>query len=585
VPGVDLLLMWHMHQPDYRDLATGEFAMPWVYLHAIKDYADMAWHLEQHPGLRAVVNFVPVLLDQLEDYAEQLASGRLRDPLLRLLAHDEQAPLTAAEREHAFGQCFRANHHRLIAPFPPFQHLFQLFKAMDAQGPDTLGYLSDQYVRDLVTWYHLAWTGETVRRESELITALMAKGRAFTLEDRRRLLAAIGGIVAQIIPRFRALAQGGRVELTSTPHCHPLSPLLLDFRAARDTLPEAPLPASPGYPGGEARVTAQLDSALASHARRFGAPPAGMWPAEGALSARFAGLMAQRKLRWTASSEGVLANSLRRCAQAPGAAAAGAQALHQPFRAPAAAPGMLFFFRDDRLSDLIGFVYSKWHSQDAAANFVHELEGIAARAAPGERPLVSVILDGENAWEYYPYNGYFFLEHLYRNLCGHASIRCVTGSDVVAAVEARGAAPERPGLGGRVGELATLAAGSWVYGNLATWIGSRDKNLAWDLLCAAKARYDEVLAAGQLDEAQRAQALAQLADCEASDWFWWPGDENPGESVRAFESLFRFKLSNLYRFLQSPIPDTLRVAFSAGSGPGGNSAEAGGTMRRGSAAN
>jgi alpha-amylase/alpha-mannosidase (GH57 family) len=609
-PGVDLLLMWHMHQPDYRDLATGDFSMPWVYLHAVKDYADMAWHLERNPGLRAVVNFVPVLLDQIEDYCEQFAGGRLRDPLLRLLARDEHTPLSDAEREHAFGQCFRADHHRLIAPFPPYQHLYQLFQAMEAQGAHSIAYLSDSYIRDLVTWYHLSWTGETVRRESEVIARLMAQGTAFTLEDRLGLLRVYGEIVRQIIPRYRALAQRGQVELTSTPHCHPLSPLLLDFRCARDALPDAPLPQTDHYPGGGERVCAHLDSALASHARRFGAPPQGIWPAEGALSGSFAALLAQRGVRWTASGEGVLGNSLRLGGAAPPASPVPAQDaaakaadgaapalaeyhVHQPYRAPGVAPGLLFFFRDDRLSDLIGFVYSKWHGRDAAENFIHELEAIGAKFAGRPRPLVSVILDGENAWEYYPYNAFFFFSDLYRNLSQHESIRTVTGSDIVAELAApnaqqRGivrethqidaAAATRP-----VGELTALAAGSWVYGNLATWIGSRDKNHAWDLLCAAKQRYDEVLAAGLLDAEQRALALAQLADCEASDWFWWPGDDNPSESVLAFEALFRAKLSNLYRLLQSPPPAALGAVFSAGSGSGPSRAEAGGTMRRGTA--
>ena len=134
-----------------------------------------------------------------------------------------------------------------------------------------------------------------------------------------------------------------------------------------------------------------------------------------------------------------------------------------------------------------------------------------------------------------------------------------------------------------MGEIPVIAAGSWVYGNLATWIGARDKNRAWDLLCAAKRSYDSVLAAGQLGEAPRARALAQLADCEASDWFWWPGEDNPGESVSAFEALFRSKLANLYRLLELPVPETLDEAFSTGAVEGGGNAEIGGTMRRGSA--
>lgn len=573
-PGVDLLLMWHMHQPDYRDRSTGDFTMPWVYLHALKDYSDMAWHLEQQPAMRAVVNFVPVLLDQIEDYCRQFELGVLRDPLLRLLARSEATPLSEAERKHAFDQCFRADHHRLIAPFAPYKRLDDLYAAVEAEGEDSLMYLSDRYVYDLVTWYHLSWTGETVRRESEVVARLMVQGCRFREEDRAALLRVVADEVRKVIPRYRALAERGQIELSTTPDCHPLSPLMLSFACAREVMPEAPLPQTDHYPGGRERVAAHLDNALASHARRFGAAPRGLWPAEGALSAPFAAMIAERAISWTASSEGVLGNSLRVGGSGPGT---GAPA-HRPYRASAVAPGVVFFFRDDRLSDLIGFSYSKWHGSDAAHNFVHELEGIAAHAAGGPRPLVSVMLDGENAWEYYPYNAFYFLCDLYRGLTRSPTIRTVTGASVVdELVSSKDAAPYA------VGELPVLAAGSWVYGNLATWIGSRDKNRAWDLLCAAKASYDKVIASGELDEVRRANALVQLADCESSDWFWWPGEDNPGESVSAFESLFRAKLSNLYRLLRLPVPVELETAFSRGNTGGTGTAEIGGTMRRGGA--
>ena len=577
-PGVDLLLLWHMHQPDYRDRSTGEFTMPWVYLHAIKDYTDMAWHLEQHPAMRAVVNFVPVLLDQIEDYCDQFRNGPLRDPLLRLLVRSEATPLSESERHAAFAQCFRANHVRLIAPFPPFKRLYDLYALVESHGKESRDYLCDRYVCDLVMWYHLAWMGETVRRESEVVAQLMAKGTGFTELDRLALAQVIAQEVQQIIPRYRALVQRGQIELSTTPHFHPLAPLLLDFRSARDALPDVQLPQAGRYPGGRERVCAHIDSALASHARRFGTAPQGMWPAEGALSSEFLALLAERKIRWSASSEGVLANSLRASGSANEQADPPVQARHRPYRLSTIASDMLLFFRDDRLSDLIGFSYSKWHGRDAANNFVHELESIAREAAGGPRPLVSVMLDGENAWEYYPYNGFFFLSDLYKGLTSHPGIRTVTGSDVVALHTAPALAHPAPDEVS-IGQLSKLTAGSWVYGNFATWIGIKDKNFAWDLLCQAKTNFDHVMASGQLDDSLRAQALAQLADCEASDWFWWPGEDNPSESVSAFETLFRNKLAHLYRLMQLPVPDTLEKSFSKG----GAMAELGGTMRRGSA--
>ena len=562
---LDLVLLWHMHQPDYRDYATGEFTLPWVYLHAIKDYTDMAWQLENHPGVRAVVNFVPVLLDQIEDYCAQFARGELRDPLLRLLAHSDAEPLTEAERTLALERCFAANHHKLIEPFPPYKRLHELYLSLKSPDREGFAYLSDQYLYDLLTWYHLSWTGESVRRGSEVVARLMSVGAGFSREDRLSLIDTIADLMREVIPRYRRLAESGRIELSTTPQHHSLAPLLLDFRCAIDAEPGLKLPEAAGYAGGRARVTAQLDAALQGHTLRFGVPARGVWPAEGGLSPAFLSLLEAQGVAWTASGEAVLANSLRRSGTLPPQRG---EYLYRPYRMPGA--GLVSFFRDDRLSDLIGFEYSKWHGRDAAANFIGELEAIANAAPPGQRPMVSVILDGENAWEYYPYNGYYFLSDLYESFEAHADIRTTTFS---AWLDENAPGPSAPPA---LRELATLVSGSWVYGNFSTWIGSPDKNHAWDLLCAAKASFDHVLGSGRLSAGQQADALRQLADCESSDWFWWPGEYNPDEAVAVFERLFRAKLANLYRILGLPAPPRLSVPFSRGVGH----PEAGGAMRR-----
>jgi len=407
--GVDLILLWHMHQPDYRDRARGEFVLPWVYLHAIKDYADMAGHLERHPGVRAVVNFVPVLLEQMDDYIEQLDTGQFRDPLLRALAMPDLQALDEAGRRLVLDGCFRSNHANMVASFPKYKRLFDLFRVVDGQDGAAQDYLSGGYLSDLVTWYHLAWSGETERRRQPLLAELMAKGEGFMHGDRLRLLALVGDLMKGVVPRYRALAQSGQIELSTTPYSHPLAPLLIGFASARESQPEVVLPLSPRYPGGRTRAAAQLERALASHTQRFGAPPAGVWPAEGALSEELLAVLAQHGVKWTASSESVLANSQRRSGdpQPPRASY-----LYRSYRV-ATAPEVTVFFRDERLSDLIGFEYSRWHGRDAAYHFVAQLEALAAQAPREETPLVCVMLDGENAWEYYPYNAYYFFEDLY----------------------------------------------------------------------------------------------------------------------------------------------------------------------------
>ncbi len=558
---IDLVVFWHMHQPDFRDHASGEFVQPWVYLHAIKDYSDMAAHLEAHPGMRVVLNFTPVLLDQLEDYTEQFASGRFRDPLLRLLAQPDLQQLDQASRDLILKSCFRANHQKLIDPYPAYKRLLEFFQLAQGHGDAGVTYLSAQYLGDLLAWYHLSWMGETVRRSDGAVPGLIAKAHDFTHQDRLQLIEVIGREVRDVIPRYRKLFEAGRIELTTTPEYHPIGPLLLSFEVARETVPDAPLPQSPQYPGGRVRALAQADAATRSHTRRFGQPPRGMWPAEGAVSHEFADLLAHSGCEWIASGEGVLVHSLLQ----GGSALSERQAyLYRPYRVGGGQAAVTCFFRDERLSDLIGFEYAKWNGKDAAAHFVATLEEIAAKAGD-DRPVVSVILDGENAWEYYPYNGYYFLDELYAALEDNAEIATTTFSQLLD--EKREAAV-----------LPVLVAGSWVYGNLSTWIGSHDKNLAWDLLCAAKHSFDSVMASGRLDAGEVEQATRQLADCEGSDWCWWFGDYNPAESVTAFDALYRRKLAHLYALLKLPVPAELDVPISHGK----EASEATNAMRRAS---
>ncbi len=564
---VDLVFLWHMHQPDYRDYASGDFVLPWTYLHAIKDYTDMAYHLERHPRVKAVVNFVPILLDQLEDYTEQFATGQLRDPLLRLLAHEDSCDLTPKDRQLALDACFRTYHSKMISPYPAYNRMLEIYSRLQGDGEIALSYLSGQYVADLLTWYHLAWCGESVRRERALVARLMSKAEGFSYEDRKQLLDLIGELIAGIIPRYRKLSDSGQVEISATPHYHPLAPLLIDFASAKEAMPDAPLPNSPHYPKGRQRVIAHIQLAKKSHRERFGSEPQGMWPAEGSISSETLEVLAAEGCRWTASGEGVLVNSLRKSKLG---VPDRAQYLYRPYRLASGAEGLSCFFRDDHLSDLIGFEYSRWHGKDAASHFIEQVEVIAKHAPDDETPVVSVILDGENAWEYYPYNGFYFLDELYAKLEAHTKIRTTTYRDYLKLSPIRSdcAHPKK---------LSSIAAGSWVYGNFSTWIGSKDKNRAWDLLCVAKQSFDMVMSSGRLSQAEQAAVEKQLCSCESSDWFWWFGDYNPSLSVASFDRLFRHNLTELYHLLKLPAPHNLSEPVSQGSTV---ETEVGGAMRR-----
>ena len=552
-----VVLCWHMHQPQYRDMVGGEYQLPWVYLHVVKDYVDMAAHLEANPRARAVVNFAPILLEQIDDYAKQLHGflheGRaIRDPILAALVQPA-LPVDIEARLPLIKACLRANETRVIARFPAYKHLAEMATWLIAH-PASAGYMSDQFLADLIVWHHLAWLGETVRRTDTRVQRLIHKAANFTLLDRRELLHTIHELVAGIIGRYRALATQGRIELSMTPYAHPILPLLIDLKVAREAMPDAPLPVLERYPDGLERARWHLREGIDVFQRFFGITPRGCWPSEGALSNATLELLADFGFAWTASGEGVLRHTL--AADTDVSAQSKDDWLYQPYQT---ARGVKCYFRDDGLSDVIGFTYATWHGDDAVNNLVHQLEQIAERTRDRPR-VVAIIMDGENAWEHYPENAYHFLSALYRRLGEHPRLALSTFSECQDV-------PAAP--------LPRLVAGSWVYGTLSTWIGDRDKNRGWDMLGDVARAYAARI--GSLSPAAQAQARQQLAICEGSDWFWWFGDYNPASTVSDFERLFRLHLTNLYQLLGTMPPEYLSSVFTRGAGAPMH----GGTMRPG----
>lgn len=418
-----VVLLWHMHQPQYRDALTGEYVLPWTYLHAIKDYVDMAAHLEAQPNARAVVNFTPVLIEQLQELAEKITEhvktgSHIPDAVLRLLGPDP-VPSAPAERLDLLKACLRAQRKHLIERFGPFLELATIAETLATI--DRIPYASDQLIHDLAVWYHLAWMGETVRRSDARVAALTAQGRGFTPQQRRDLLALIGELVADVVPRYRRLSEAGRVELSVTPYGHPIVPLLLDFQTAREAMPGMSLPHHAGYPGGAERAVWHVSEGLRVFTNAFGTQPVGCWPSEGAISAATLELLEKAGFKWIATSANILSTSLR---------VSGAPNPDDPrsYNRPYSLPGgkLKCFFRDDTLSDRIGFNYSTWHGDDAAQNFAQELAQVARNYNGENGHAILIALDGENAWEYYPFNGYYFLRALYAALADHPLLELIT---------------------------------------------------------------------------------------------------------------------------------------------------------------
>jgi len=552
-----LVLCWHMHQPEYRDRLSGEFKLPWTYLHVIKDYVDMIAHLEAVPNARAVVNFAPILLEQIEDYSNQVSCFLLdrvpvKDPLLAALVEfgDTTDPEKRLKLLH---DSRKANWERQIARYPMFRKLTEMADWIQSHQ-DAINYVNSQFFADILVWYHLAWMGETVKLTDLRVQRLIEKGSSFSLDDRVEILEIIRDLLSTVLYRYKSLARKGRIELSVTPYAHPIMPLMLDINSALEAMPHAMMPTLENYPGGEDRVRWHLDKGVATFKHFFGFEPQGCWPSEGSVSADTIKILSAYGFKWAASGGNVLHNSLH----ADGLASS--HAVHHPYRL--AGTDMACFFRDDGLSDLIGFEYSKWHADDAVADLIKHLENIAEFAK--QETVVSIIMDGENAWEYYPDNGYHFLRALYQRLSEHPQIELTTFSECL-----QNNVLTKP--------LPRLVAGSWVYGTFSTWIGDVDKNCGWDMLGDVKKAFDTVVSAGKLSEQQLAIAELQLAVCEGSDWFWWFGDYNPGEAVSDFERQYRLNLSNLYRLLGEDPPAYLALSFTQGSGD----PAMGGAMRRG----
>jgi alpha-amylase/alpha-mannosidase (GH57 family) len=549
---LQVVLCWHMHQPDYRGPDHSDFQLPWVYLHGIKDYVDMAAHLENIQGARAVVNFSPVLLEQIDEYVEQIEEWlqhgvRIKDPLLAALA-GPGLPLEQSLRHDLMRSCLRANEKRLVKRFPAYKLLADIALWVD-KHEESLLYLNDQYLIDLMVWYHLAWMGEFPRNNDLRLHSLEKKGSNYTVEDRRQLVTTIGELLSSIVPRYRRLAEEDKVELSVTPYAHPIVPLLIDMQSAREAMPDIELPLARYYSGGEARSRWHIRRGIESFKKYFSMAPAGCWPSEGAVTSETMRIIEEEGFRWVASGQQVLVNSLNLSLDGKELPA---NCVHTPYRVGKG--DINCFFRDDGLSDFIGFTYADWHADDAVGDFINHLEIVADASVNHPDRVVSIIMDGENAWESYPKNGSYFLSALYKRIVDHPRLELTTFSDCLA--KQQKSAPV----------LEELVAGSWVYGTFSTWIGDRDKNRAWDMLADAKLVFDRVMASGSLDEARIEEASMQLANCEGSDWFWWFGDYNPGGTVSDFERLFRHQLTNLYKVLGEEPPEYLSRVFAYGAG-------------------
>jgi alpha-amylase/alpha-mannosidase (GH57 family) len=518
-----LAIIYHMHQPYYKNLLSSEIVAPWVRLHAIKDYLDMLLILRDYPQIHLTFNLAPSLIEQIEDYA--LREGR--DKYL-LLSYKPAEELTEEERQFILDNFFHLYPEYGIAVHPRYYQLY--LKKQSRQEFNT------QELRDLQVWFNLAWFDPYFRQNLTELRHLVEKGRFFSEEEKRTCLDKQFEILKGIIPAYKEFQNSGQIEIITNPYYHPILPLLYDSKIAKEANPKAALPKRVfNFPQD---AQSQIQGAVGFYQERFGKLPCGMWPSEEAVSEDILGLIIQSGVNWIVTDEAMLFKSLGKKKRIT-------SYLYQPYQLRRKQGIINIVFRDRNISDLISFVYHRRKPEDAVEDFLGHLKNIEQHFK-NKNPLVVVALDGENAWEYYKNDGWDFLSLLYKKLSASDFLKTVTVSEYLAS--------SPPGE-----NLTYLKPGSWVSGNFDKWIGSKLKNKAWELLAEAREELEQTASdRGKLATSDKLNlAWKQIYIAEGSDWFWWYGDTDD----KTFDHLFRLHLSNLYRFLDKTVPEKLNKAI------------------------
>lgn len=503
-PSLNLSFFWHMHQPDYRR-NDGMMSMPWVFLHAIKDYYDMPWLLSLYPGLKGTFNITPSLIEQLSLYREPLQN----DYFLSLWER-HPSMLDEHQKEWVIKLCKATQYETMVKKMERFEALFHRRKYSDAD------------FIDLETVFLLAWCGNYLRRENDVVKELIDKKSGYTQLDKTRLLETLCAFIETILPFYASLQERGIISVSTTPYYHPIMPLLIDMENATRANEYTPLPERVFSLKEDALL--HVERSIELYIKTFGKIPRGFWPAEGAVDEASLRIYKKYGIKWIATDEAVLFNShpdLER------------KDLYQSYLYD----GVTIGFRDHELSDLIGFTYRFKPPRDAAEHFIRMVEKIGTAQ---NDPTVFVIVDGENAWEFFEGNGFDFFSSLYTHLTNSSWCHTVTFDEV-------SHFPSRP--------LKNIIPGSWINGNFDTWVGHFQKNRAWELIYQTHRDVENF--SGKISEEAVEKINDHFLKAECSDWFWWYGDDHPTEFGYEFDLLFRENLIAIYRFLEIPPPANL----------------------------
>jgi alpha-amylase/alpha-mannosidase (GH57 family) len=528
-----IAFLWHMHQPFYRDPATGIYRLPWVRLHGTKDYLDMVEILTEFPHIKQTFNLTPSLLEQIIGYTEHNAVDKHLELTLK-----KASDLNTEEISFILENFFLANWDNMIRPFPRYYELLvkRGFHFVKSDLMRMAKYFTTNDFLDLQVLFNLCWIDPLFRKKDSALRVLVEKGRNYTEEDKQMVITKQLSILKEIIPKYKKMAEKGQIEISISPFYHPILPLLCDTNSARIAMPSVKLPQRRFSHPEDAEK--QIGMGLDYFEKIFGYRPVGMWPSEGSVSEEVVRIAQKEGIRWIGTDEDILSNSINKRLRDASGYIIESDILYRPYLLD----NISIIFRDHHISDLIGFVYHKWDSKKAAEDLLKNFLQVQA-SVPKDKPyLLSIILDGENAWEQYKNDGHDFLRYLYEGLSREERLQTVKVSEYIDEYD-RGKILER------------LYAGSWINANYGIWIGHEDDNRAWDYL--TETRYDLEVFQELNPVRDLSKAWKSIYVAEGSDWNWWFGDEHTTETQRDFDELFRANLTMVYKEMGKEVPQHL----------------------------
>ena len=548
--------LWHMHQPYYKDPVSGSYILPWVRLHAIKNYVALPRIFRNFPNVRHTFNLVPSLLMQVKDYVENGASDTFLD-----VSRKNALDLSRDEREFILKNFFSAFAPTMILPQPRYAELYRghesALRSISREGG--IGTYGSSEYTDLVSLFNLTWFHPILREEDPELSRLWRKGGGYTEKEKQYILDRQIYVMNEVFEEYRKFESKDGGELSSSPKYHPILPLLIDNRSALDARPDAPLPSRLfAYPRDAWR---QLEDGREVFRTLFGSYPKGLWPSEGSVSPAMVEMAANAGFQWIATDEALLSRVMRKSIlrDADGVPFEPAW-FYRPYTAQTVSGETKMVFRDHHLSDLIGFEYSRWDANDAVSNFSHILQMIHRKIESSGTNLsqddfiVPIILDGENAWEYYYDSGTYFLNALLSKLSSLSpNIEFVPLGEAISKVKSSDMLPEIP-------------TGSWIDGTFNVWIGSREDHIAWEMLSRARAAWEAKAVPFESKGVALPKMLKQAEEylfvAEGSDWCWWYGDEHFTPHAPEFDMLFRNNLKAAYIAMEIDVPDALEIPIT-----------------------